>query len=129
MVGVDPATLGNWSRFGYLDALDAEQAKGRRWRRFSFFEIIRLAVLARLVEFGVPVGRGDKIARAVEAVVSAPDYPIDAPTFAVIKQDGISFVPAKEHIYVEPDDPLALVIPLRPLIRSVSAALDDRAGA
>jgi hypothetical protein len=55
--GVSPAALRNWLDRGQIPELDAEaeERAGARWRRFSLLDVLRLAMVRRVVDYGAPV--------------------------------------------------------------------------
>jgi hypothetical protein len=53
--GVPPKVIRNWMDRGQVRLEADEEREGLRWRRFSMFDILRLALTKRLVDFCVPV--------------------------------------------------------------------------
>lgn len=63
--GVGPKTLRNWVDRGLIN-LDADaNREGDGWRRFTLYDVLRLAVTRELVEFGVSVSESFRIADAL----------------------------------------------------------------
>ena len=71
--GITTADLGNWSRkneegYSFLDPINSKnKPKKGKWRRYSFFEVVRVVLLARLSrEWEIRTGQASIIAFFVE---------------------------------------------------------------
>lgn len=54
-VGAPPKTIRNWLDRGQVVLHADEDREGLKWRRFSVWDVLRLAIVKRLVDFGLPV--------------------------------------------------------------------------
>jgi hypothetical protein len=122
--GVEAETLKNWDRAGFIRPLSQVGDSGTGWRRFTVFEVVRIAVLARLVDCGVPVGLAHTAAQAVEvAIDDARIFDLARSTAFVATDFKRTSVAFGKNFEVGPDDPGLFILPLRPIIRDVMEKL------
>jgi DNA-binding transcriptional MerR regulator len=92
-LGITSGTLNSWAYHGWFKGLDAERTTPGRARRFTLEDLIRLAVLKHLVEFGINMER----ARPLAALCVR--YMDEAPIF----EFNISFNGNHEEIRLDED--------------------------
>jgi hypothetical protein len=123
-IGAD--TYDNWMRFGYLRPLvpDAEEKSG--WRRFTFFEVVRIAVMARMVKDGLPVRLAWQAGQAVEVSFSGDQIDIASMNNEKIPESYLlcrgwttSVKYGPKNISVGPWDDGVYVLPLLPVLSRV----------
>jgi hypothetical protein len=98
-LGVTSGTLNSWAYHGWFKGLDAEKTVKGRARQFTVEDLVRLAVLKHLVDFGIAMER----ARPLAALCVAQFDRMPTPEFSV------SFDGANEVIGVGGDTSKALV--------------------
>src|SRR5262245_6693088 len=70
--GVEPTRLKNWLDRSQV-RLDGERPEVGKHRRFSFVDVVRIAVVGRLTRFGIKVERADAlVARVIDPVKPPP---------------------------------------------------------
>lgn len=65
--GMGPKALRNWIDRGLINLEADENRDGDGWRRFTLYDVLRLAATKELVEFGVSVSEAFRIADAILA--------------------------------------------------------------
>ena len=65
--GMGPKALRNWIDRGLINLEADENRDGDEWRRFTLYDVLRLAATRELVEFGVSVAEAFRIADAILA--------------------------------------------------------------
>lgn len=113
-VGMEERTLRSW----YLRVgLPADQEGERRWRRYSVREIVRLGIIKRLADVGVPVAAGAEIS-AVLLTLGARQFGADQdwPGDAVNDWDYVVLL-------CKGDDGYYLVAPAKRTLDELAAAV------
>jgi DNA-binding transcriptional MerR regulator len=97
--GVTDRTLRNWLDRGQVILEGDDGRVGATWRRFSILDVVRLAIIGRLVDYGVPVAEAyeivaDTIDPGLRGLMDRPTTPRDLPellrnmTVAVSREGG-----------------------------------------
>jgi DNA-binding transcriptional MerR regulator len=61
-LGVPSGTLNSWAYHGWFKGFDAEKTKPGKARQFTVEDLVRLAVLKHLVDFGIAMERARPLA-------------------------------------------------------------------
>jgi DNA-binding transcriptional MerR regulator len=80
--GIPSGTLNSWAYHGWFDGFDAERTKPGQARKFTFNDLIRLAILKRLVDFGIRAEQAKPLATLCVVLFEDP---------SIISEFSVSF--------------------------------------
>jgi MerR HTH family regulatory protein len=123
-LGIPSGTLNSWAFHGWFKGLDAEKTTPGKARRFTLDDLLRLAILKHLVDFGITAERARPWALLCVRYMDEAKF---SEMSILANRDGVDEIRLDDDLMSEPPRP-GVLLRLKIYPAEIVAGLKERFG-